>query len=402
MNSDDLQRVKLQHNARNEWIERRKRNQAEFGRILGDFRAIFSAATPSLQALIQELQPELKQRFNFDLADLRPRFRRSPQYRGPLRHSAGRSLQWSELDADPDMPNLRDCKMQIYSLWLSKLRSLVGFVERHTLTSCFEELDRTGEALLCQLIIGAAPESELLAHLLELNFQAPAWNAIARHIEVRIGDQACSLCRTYRQAEGLQDLCEDCRELVRSWAGFCLLWDFDAAYSTGATESWSGLKEASMRRFGHQSFTHATARLLTRWLQISGQSLGTAPAVADMLKLLHAQESQCSPATATEPRVGLEPPPPSTEDGRLQKLLDDLTGNHPVIVEFLWYKPSTVDFDSLPAGAFRAGRERTDAAVKKLLTRLGKKLETVYDKHRVRLEVKWQRRRVQLIHDGAA
>ena len=319
MNSDDLQRVKSQYKTRNEWIERRKRNQDEFGRILGEFRAIYAAATPSLQALIQELQPELKQRFNFDLADLRPRFRRPPQYLGPLRHSAGRSLQWSELDVDPDMPNLVDCKMQIYRLWLSKLRSLVGFVECHTLTSSFEELDRTGEALLCQLILGAAPESELVAHLLDLNFQAPAWNAIARHIEVRIGDRACSLCRTFRQAEGSQNLCEDCRELVRSWAGFCLLWDYDAADSTGATEGWSGLKEASMRRFGHQSFTHATIRLLTRWLQISGQSLGTTPAVAGILKLLHAQEPQCSNTTAIEPRVALEPPPPSAEDGRLQE-----------------------------------------------------------------------------------
>ena len=126
------------------------------------------------------------------------------------------------------------------------------------------------------------------------------------------------------------------------------------------------------------------------------------PAVADILKLLHAQEPQCSDTKPTEPRVGRESPPPSEEDGQLQILLDELTHKQSMIVEFLWKKPSSVAWESLPEDAFRAGGERTDEAVKRVLTRLRKRLDDLYGgKHWFRLEIDWPRRRVRLIHDDA-
>lgn len=77
-------------------------------------------------------------------------------------------------------------------------------------------------------------------------------------------------------------------------------------------------------------------------------------------------------------------------------LLDELTPNQVKIVRYLWPMLHGVDWDSLPDDAFRGGENRDDVAVKRQLERIQKRLNELYERFHVALEIKAEARRVKL------
>lgn len=80
----------------------------------------------------------------------------------------------------------------------------------------------------------------------------------------------------------------------------------------------------------------------------------------------------------------------------LSALLDELTSNQVKIVRFLWSHLHSVDWRSLPNDAFRDGEGRQDEAVKRALERLQGRLNELYERFHVELEINAETRRVRL------
>lgn len=91
--------------------------------------------------------------------------------------------------------------------------------------------------------------------------------------------------------------------------------------------------------------------------------------------------------TSAHPPQANEPP---------NELLDELTGQQVKLLNFLWKEPHGVSWNSLPRDAFQDEDDRSDAAVKRALERLQKRLNEFYERFQIGIEINADTRRVKL------
>lgn len=372
-----------QHAERNRWNTARSRNIERFQSLSTELVRLIDAANPSLQALANEA--------GVDLSSLTPSREPSVRYLpsfggGPRRTTVVESLQWADLNTTRSRSAVRS----IGRLWIQKIRTLIQFLTRNRLLNELDVAESTDVAIAVQMVASATPEQQLLRCLQRMTFQNVGWNMLKAQLIAVLEARQCVVCCQVENSRSDSWVCAECKTLISNFAGFCLIWDVISDGESSHLTCCAELKEKACRFFKHRQFTQATLNQLARWLR--GVQPATSPATFGIQELLDLLDSRT-------PRIPRRPPQPQEPEPPVE-LVNALPGRAArIVLKYIWNKRKPVNFDNLPADAFREGSNRGQVAVLGMLKRLKSALGQRFHLYHLVLEFDKRAETVELIHE---